>query len=819
MTAARVSIGVNVHAQPERLRATLASLRQHTPTDASVILLPDGPDPDTQALLHDLDLPQLGTTEARGAPACFNRLAAATDAPVVVLLESGSLVAPGWLDHLLGGLEASAHHGLAGPSTNRSWNEQAAFRGSADSPEAVARTAARAAQMFAGMVHTLAPLHSLADFCYLVRREVIAAVGEADEGYGLGPCWEMDYNIRAARAGFAGVWVGAAYVHRQTLTPRRRHEETRLSEASRRRYQDKFCGYHLRGERDFYERHCQGDACAEFAPPALISIGLPPPAPAAPAPRPVPPPQGVPGGRPPQPSARPALPRPVGAPAPPAGVTATAGAAVEAGSAARPLVTCIMPTYDRASFVPQAIRYFLRQDLTDSELLILDDGKTPVVALVPEHPRLRYVRLETRLNVGAKRNQACRLARGEFIAHWDDDDWYGPGRLRKQLEALRAGDADVCGSTAELYYEPATDRAWCYRYGGLPHRFMSGASLFYRRAAWERAPFAEVQIGEDARFVAAAGARGARTLIDLADPELAVGIVHPGNTSPKRTRSPYYHPVASGTIHALLGEDLPFYRAAEPAPGTPLLLSCIMPTRNRREFVRRSLLCFEAQDYPHRELIVVDDGDEPIEDLVVEASAVLADTPARIRYLRLPQPTSIGAKRNAACTAAHGSIIVHWDDDDWYGPERLSLQAEPILAGKADLTGLENRYMLELPEARFWSMRPELHRRMFVGDVHGGTLAFRRTLFDRGMRYPPANLAEDAAFIKQALRAGMNLVRVSNPGVFVYIRHGRNAWRFRSGQYLDRTGWVLTEPPQNFPGEALAAYQEIACSHQKEGTR
>jgi hypothetical protein len=73
--------------------------------------------------------------------------------------------------------------------------------------------------------------------------------------------------IRAARAGFAGVWACAAYVHRAPFTARRRVEETRRFEASKRRYQDKFCARRLRGERGGYEVHCKGDDCVDFAPP------------------------------------------------------------------------------------------------------------------------------------------------------------------------------------------------------------------------------------------------------------------------------------------------------------------------------------------------------------------------------------------------------------------------------------------------------------------------------------------------------------------------------------------------------------------------
>ena len=74
---------------------------------------------------------------------------------------------------------------------------------------------------------TLEPLYSLADFCYAVRREVIEAIGGADEGYGLGPCWEMDYNVRAARAGFGGVWV----VRRLRPSARRSRARRRREEA------------------------------------------------------------------------------------------------------------------------------------------------------------------------------------------------------------------------------------------------------------------------------------------------------------------------------------------------------------------------------------------------------------------------------------------------------------------------------------------------------------------------------------------------------------------------------------------------------------
>src|SRR6266853_936320 len=138
----RSLIGIHVHAEPERLRATLASVRENTRGDFAIVLLPDAPDVFTDAALAELcELPQLATADARGGAACFNRLAQASDAEVIVLLESGALVGPGWLEHLLAALRADARNGLAGPSTNMGWNEQAVFSRQASAPRDLASTA------------------------------------------------------------------------------------------------------------------------------------------------------------------------------------------------------------------------------------------------------------------------------------------------------------------------------------------------------------------------------------------------------------------------------------------------------------------------------------------------------------------------------------------------------------------------------------------------------------------------------------------------------------------------------------------------------
>ncbi len=751
----RVAIGIPVHAEPARLLATLDILRRNTARAVDVWLLPDGPDlPTSNALMALGDVPQSGTSNPLGGAACFNRLANESDADILILLESGAQVGPGWLDHLCHALDADPRNALAGPSTNRAWNEQAVFSRFGDSPSQIALASAEALRRFGRRCRTLEPLYSLGDFCYAVRRSVIETIGPADEAYGLGPCWEMDYNIRAARAGFRGVWACAAYVHRAPFTERRRQEESDRFEDSKQRYQDKFCGARLRGEKADYRDHCRGDACPNFAPPALIAAES------------------------------------LVSHAPNQGLAIKTTPAPTPDADSQPLVTAIMPTCDRRSFVTRAVRLFLAQDYPNRELVVIDDGRDSIACDLPQDSRIRYIRLDLKRNIGAKRNLACAEARGDFIVHWDDDDWYPRHRISLQVRALLDHRADICGTSRVYYLDPSANRAWTYAYQGPGPTWVAGNTLAYRKSFWTAHRFPEIAVGEDARFVWSASAGKVH---DLADATLCVASLHAGNSARKDVASVYWNPIDPAFVRALMGDEDSF-PSASPQTARPLI-SCIMPTRNRRAFLPLALRIFDRQDYPSRELLIVDDGDDLIGDLV--------DGRPGVRYIRLRSRLSIGEKRNLACREAVGEIIVHWDDDDWYAPDRLSYQAAPILKGDADISGLENRYTLHLSSGEFWMPHPQRHRQMFYGNVHGGSIAFRRAILDRVVRYPATNLAEDAALLHSALHMGHRLVRQQNPGVYVYIRHGGNTWRFEDGNHPESGGWDRINPPPAFSPEDL----------------
>jgi hypothetical protein len=200
-----------------------------------------------------------------------------------------------------------------------------------------------------------------------------------------------------------------------------------------------------------------------------------------------------------------------------------------------PLASCIMPTFNRRAFVPRALRSFLCQDYMRRELIVVDDGTDAIEDLLPVDPRVRYFRLGERQNVGAKRNFACQHARGTFVLHWDDDEWYAPSRIRVQVNALRNSPARVSGTSVAFFYNENSDRAFRYSLGGHGAGWMG--ALAYPLAVWKERPFDCVAIAEDVRFISRVPVS---LRLDLRDPSLYVASIHSSNTSPKITTGSYW---------------------------------------------------------------------------------------------------------------------------------------------------------------------------------------------------------------------------------------------------------------------------------------
>ena len=171
--------------------------------------------------------------------------------------------------------------------------------------------------------------------------------------------------------------------------------------------------------------------------------------------------------------------------------------------------------------------------------------------------------------------------------------------------------------------------------------------------------------------------------------------------------------------------------------GKPFVSVCT-PTFNRRPFIPNLIRCFQAQDYPKElmEWIVIDDGDESVEDLFKGVECV--------KYFRYENKIKLGRKRNLMHEKSKGEMIVYMDDDDYYPPNRVSHAVKRLMGHpKALAVGSSIVYIYFNDLDKIYQFGP-------YGPMHAtaGTFAFKRKLLEDTKYDDEAELAEEKAFLK-----------------------------------------------------------------------
>lgn len=128
-----------------------------------------------------------------------------------------------------------------------------------------------------------------------------------------------------------------------------------------------------------------------------------------------------------------------------------------------PLVSVIIPTFNRSAFIERAILTVLNQSFRDLEVIVVDDGSTDntyhiVKSLKLKDSRILYIRNEQNRGAQSARNTGIRAARGIFIGFLDSDDEWLPFKLESQLRVFE----NSCTSVGVVY-------------GGFRWRYDSGA--------------------------------------------------------------------------------------------------------------------------------------------------------------------------------------------------------------------------------------------------------------------------------------------------------------------------------------------------------
>ena len=226
-------------------------------------------------------------------------------------------------------------------------------------------------------------------------------------------------------------------------------------------------------------------------------------------------------------------------------------------------VTVTVVTCNREHFLPALYEVYARQTYPDTELRILDDSDRPspfFTALAD--PRVHYRHLARRHSIGAKRNRLVQEAGGEWICHFDDDDYYAEQYIASMLASAKGVDfvklaawfSFSRSSRSFTYWDTRLPDSLSYWQTGTgleaakaEHLDQStlrqrsvlgyGFSYFYRRSVGLAHPFPDVNFGEDYQMVEAFVRDGGTIRLKNDEQGLALHQLHGGNSS---TVSPQY---------------------------------------------------------------------------------------------------------------------------------------------------------------------------------------------------------------------------------------------------------------------------------------
>lgn len=128
-----------------------------------------------------------------------------------------------------------------------------------------------------------------------------------------------------------------------------------------------------------------------------------------------------------------------------------------------PLVSVVIPTYNRWPMVSESVESALNQTLREREVIVVDDGSTDGTAdhIERRYPAVRVVRQDN-AERGVAYNHGVELARGRYVAFLDDDDVYEPWHLAQFAAALRLRPDAKVFATRAWFWDPGSGRRRLY---------------------------------------------------------------------------------------------------------------------------------------------------------------------------------------------------------------------------------------------------------------------------------------------------------------------------------------------------------------------
>jgi len=219
-------------------------------------------------------------------------------------------------------------------------------------------------------------------------------------------------------------------------------------------------------------------------------------------------------------------------------------------------VSVVTPTYNRRKFIPAMIEIYKHQTYPKDKMewIVLDDGRDKVEDLFQEAqkeiPNFRYIYMDEKLRIGAKRNILNKEAKGNIIIAMDDDDYYPPNRIETIVNAFQKyPKVDLAGnSEMYLYY---LDSKKIYTIGPYHQNHATNGTMAWRKQYSNKHLYNEfVTKAEEESFLD----NYKYPMIQL-DPKKSILVIcHHDNTSDKQQLLQSHLDWKNKTSHALMKE-------------------------------------------------------------------------------------------------------------------------------------------------------------------------------------------------------------------------------------------------------------------------
>ncbi len=204
-----------------------------------------------------------------------------------------------------------------------------------------------------------------------------------------------------------------------------------------------------------------------------------------------------------------------------------------------PLVSLVCPTWNRPEYLAHAIKLFEAQTYKNCELLVVDDSDPEKRLDLSNNPKVRHVKLEDRLSLGEKHNIGHALAQGEILGFHDDDDWFSPRRVIRQIDKIVLGESEIVGFKRDLVLSVGKPPVWSRIQGrgnwigngalNLRLPIHDGSAIYSRSVLKTGARFPHRTMNEKVDFLNAAVLGGATWSV-VSNNDLFVYVRHGKNT-------------------------------------------------------------------------------------------------------------------------------------------------------------------------------------------------------------------------------------------------------------------------------------------------